>query len=135
MSPPGAVSFQRFLVRTAGLKRHYYDVSCTLPSYGFESVWSNGLCPLEEFCKEEYVNYQENVLPFPQNCNAPQNTTWILTIGMNSLFDLYHFSLLFLHDYANFTFINKQVEEEEDMAVAKEEDTKIVEADTTIVIK
>lgn len=106
MSPPGAVSFQRFLVRTAGLKRHYYDVSCTLPSYGFESVWSNGLCPLEEFCKEEYVNYQENVLPFPQNCNAPQNTTWILTIGMNSLFDLYHFSLLFLHDYANFTFIN-----------------------------
>lgn len=55
---------------------------------------------------------------------------------MNSLFDLYHFSLLFLHDYANFTFINKQVEEEEeDMAVAKEEDTKIVEADTTIVIK
>ena len=56
---------------------------------------------------------------------------------MNYLFDLYHFSLLFLHDYANFTFINKQVEEEEeeDMAVAKEEDTKIVEADTTIVIK
>ena len=41
---------------------------------------------------------------------------------------------MFLHDYANFTFINKQVEEE-DMAVAKEEDTKIVEADTAIVIK
>ena len=131
MSPPGAVSFQRFLVRTAGLKRHYYDVSCTLSSYGFESVWSNGLCPLREFCKEEYVNCQENVLPFPQNYNAPQNTHWILTIGIMSLFDLYHF-LFYLHDYANFTFINKQVE---DMAVAKEEDTKIVEVDTTIVIK
>lgn len=89
MPPPGAVSFQRFLVRTAGLKRHYYDVSCTLSSYGFESVWSNGLALCKNAAKEEYVNYQENILPFAQIYNAPQNTTWILTIGMKSLFDLY----------------------------------------------